>query len=83
MVSTSSPEKDGFIDPYAPSVPLASKSSYFTPITPFSNAYNRFAQWRTDLGLPNPGTVENLQKEVKSAHMNLRRLFRDLLASKY
>jgi Eukaryotic porin. len=68
MVYTSSSEKDAFIDPYATSAPIASKPPYFTPIAPFSNAYDRFAQWRANLGLPNPGTVENLQKEVKSAH---------------
>jgi mitochondrial import receptor subunit TOM40 len=66
MVISSFPEKDGFIDPYASSAPPASKPAYFTAIAPFYNAYNRFAQWRTDLGFPNPGTVENLQKEVKS-----------------
>ncbi|KDQ60810.1 hypothetical protein JAAARDRAFT_151570 [Jaapia argillacea MUCL 33604] len=31
--------------------------------------YNRFSKWRSDLGLPNPGSVENLQKEVKSTHL--------------
>ena len=40
-------------------------SSYFNPISPFFNAYDRFARWRAYLGLPQPGTVENLQKEVK------------------
>ena len=39
--------------------------SYFNPVSPFFNAYDRFARWRADLGLPQPGTVENLQKEVK------------------
>lgn len=39
--------------------------SYFNPISPFFNGYGRFARWRSDLGLPHPGTVENLQKEVK------------------
>ncbi|KZT68156.1 hypothetical protein DAEQUDRAFT_812314 [Daedalea quercina L-15889] len=37
----------------------SSKSSAF-------NVFHRFASWRNSLGLPNPGTVENLQKEVKS-----------------
>lgn len=65
MASTSHTEKDGLVDPYAPHTPIPSKSSYFNPISPFTDAYDRFAQWRTDLGLPHPGTVENLQKEVK------------------
>jgi mitochondrial import receptor subunit TOM40 len=55
------PVKDVLLDPYSPS----SRSSYFAPISPFFNAYDRFALWRADLGLPQPGTVENLQKETK------------------
>lgn len=39
--------------------------SYFNPVSPFFNAYDRFARWRADIGLPQPGTVENLQKETK------------------
>ncbi|KAF9005661.1 eukaryotic porin/Tom40 [Cyathus striatus] len=35
------------------------------PRLTFLQCYDRFAQWRSDLGLPNPGSVENLQKEVK------------------
>jgi mitochondrial import receptor subunit TOM40 len=31
----------------------------------WSNLYSRFAQWREELNLPNPGTVESLQREVK------------------
>jgi len=38
-------------------------------VGPFANVYNRFASWRKALDLPNPGTVENLQKEVKSTHL--------------
>ncbi|PCH38164.1 hypothetical protein WOLCODRAFT_136074 [Wolfiporia cocos MD-104 SS10] len=37
--------------------------------SPLVNLYNRFASWRTSLGLPNPGSVENLQKEVKATHL--------------
>ena len=40
-------------------------SSSFNPFSPLTNAYKRFAKWRTDLGLPQPGTIENIQKEVK------------------
>jgi mitochondrial import receptor subunit TOM40 len=43
-----------------------SKSSTFPVFSPFVNAYSRLSSWRAALGLPNPGTVENLQKEVKS-----------------
>ncbi|KAJ7632633.1 eukaryotic porin-domain-containing protein [Roridomyces roridus] len=58
------PVKDTLIDP-SPSL----RYSYFTPISPLFNAYDRFSLWRADLGLPQPGTVENLQKEVKSTHL--------------
>ena len=53
------------VDPHALISPLPLKSSYFNPFSPFTGAYDRFARWRADLGLPHPGTVENLQKEVK------------------
>jgi len=39
------------------------------PFTPFTNIYSRFDAWRTALDLPNPGTVENMQKEVKTVHL--------------
>ncbi|KAJ7155951.1 eukaryotic porin-domain-containing protein [Mycena crocata] len=60
------PVKDTLLDPYSPSNP----HSYFSPISPLFNAYDRFALWRADLGLPHPGTVENLQKETKSTHLS-------------
>ncbi|KAH9934705.1 eukaryotic porin-domain-containing protein [Fomitopsis serialis] len=37
-----------------------------TSKSPAFNVFHRIASWRSSLGLPNPGTVENLQKEVKS-----------------
>ncbi|KAH6918557.1 mitochondrial import receptor subunit tom40, partial [Coprinopsis sp. MPI-PUGE-AT-0042] len=40
------------------------------PMSPFFNAYDRVASWRRDLGLPHPGSVENLQKEVKGTHLS-------------
>ncbi|RDB21047.1 putative mitochondrial import receptor subunit tom40 [Hypsizygus marmoreus] len=70
MASTSHSEKDGVLDPYAPESSITTTYSYFNPISPFTDAYDRFAQWRTDLGLPHPGTVENLQKEVKATHLS-------------
>jgi len=72
MASTLHSEKDVLGDTHALlHVPL--KSSYFNPLSPFTDAYDRFAQWRADLGLPHPGTVENLQKEVKGTYNNKRR----------
>ncbi|KAJ7685198.1 eukaryotic porin-domain-containing protein [Mycena polygramma] len=59
------PVKDTLLDSY-PSL----RYSYFAPISPLFNAYDRFALWRADLGLPHPGTVENLHKETKSTHLS-------------
>ncbi|KAF4576576.1 translocase of outer mitochondrial membrane [Pleurotus pulmonarius] len=70
MATADSTGKDGIFDPYAPSAPLTTKPSYWIPLSPFNDIYDRFSQWRADLGLPHPGTVENLQKEVKSTHLS-------------
>ncbi|KAF7440509.1 translocase of outer mitochondrial membrane [Pleurotus ostreatus] len=70
MATADSTGKDGIFDPYAPSAPLTTKPSYWIPLSPFNDMYDRFSQWRADLGLPHPGTVENLQKEVKSTHLS-------------
>ncbi|KAH9951895.1 eukaryotic porin-domain-containing protein [Amylocystis lapponica] len=61
------------------SPPLSAKvdlptPSYLAPSPPSSSwplggLYNRYASWRKSLDLPNPGSVENLQKEVKSTHL--------------
>jgi mitochondrial import receptor subunit TOM40 len=64
MASTLHTEKV-LVDTHVPLSPIPIKSSYFNPLSPFTDAYDRFARWRADLGLPHPGTVENLQKEVK------------------
>lgn len=56
-------DKEARQSPYVHPTPVV--PSYFNPVSPFFNAYDRFARWRADLGLPQPGTVENLQKEVK------------------
>ncbi|KAF9069602.1 eukaryotic porin-domain-containing protein [Rhodocollybia butyracea] len=58
---------DAPINPY-PSFPPAVPSSP-TSSNLFSSYINRFSKWRADLGLPNPGSVENLQKEVKATHL--------------
>ena len=52
----------------SPSSKMASTSSsspFTSVVSPLANAYDRFSQWRTALGLSSPGTVENLTKEVK------------------
>ncbi|KAJ8078790.1 translocase of outer mitochondrial membrane [Marasmius tenuissimus] len=51
--------------PSSLSVPPPSSSSSVFPIS----VYNRFQKWRSELGLPNPGSVESLQKEVKAVHL--------------
>ncbi|KAH7889672.1 eukaryotic porin-domain-containing protein [Phlebopus sp. FC_14] len=70
MASASFPsEKNGLNDP-SPSPPQPSqKSSYFAAISPLTSVFGRFSEWRKSLDLPNPGTVENLQKEVKLTHL--------------
>ncbi|EIM90027.1 uncharacterized protein STEHIDRAFT_51290 [Stereum hirsutum FP-91666 SS1] len=55
--------------PSSSSALASSSSSKPTFLSPLSNAYNRFSGWRAALGLSNPGSVENLQKEVKNTHL--------------
>ncbi|KAI0273639.1 eukaryotic porin-domain-containing protein [Gloeopeniophorella convolvens] len=55
---------------YIPAPVSSQNSSLPTVLSPLANVYSRFSSWRTALGLPNPGTVENLQKEVKSTHLS-------------
>ena len=43
---------------------LPASGGFFSSI---ARAYDRFFAWRTGLGLPQPGNVESLQKEIKSA----------------
>ncbi|KZO95290.1 hypothetical protein CALVIDRAFT_516555 [Calocera viscosa TUFC12733] len=38
-------------------------------VSPFTNAYSRFSNWRASFGLPNPGSSENLQKEIKTVQL--------------
>jgi len=59
--------------PAAPAPPVTAVPpawSYFNPVSPLFNAYDRFATWRRDLGLPHPGSAENLQKEAKGTHLS-------------
>lgn len=59
----SSLEKDAH---YETSISVdSSPSSSSGVFGPALNIYNRIGQWKEALGLPNPGTVENISKEVK------------------
>ena len=42
-----------------------SSSPFASVVSPLTNAYGRLSQWKAAFGLTNPGTVENLTKEVK------------------
>ncbi|KAH9180557.1 eukaryotic porin-domain-containing protein [Lactarius sanguifluus] len=55
--------------PYTEPPTQPKKSTLFSAFSPLANASSRFSSWRTALGLPNPGSVENLQKEVKTTHL--------------
>jgi mitochondrial import receptor subunit TOM40 len=59
-------EKSVSLGPYTETSAPSKSSASFPVFSPFVNAYSRLSGWRAALGLPNPGTVENLQKEVKS-----------------
>jgi mitochondrial import receptor subunit TOM40 len=65
-------EKSLNLGPYTETSAPSKNSILFRPLSPFANAYSRFSSWRATLGLPNPGTVENLQKEVKCEHFTVR-----------
>lgn len=40
------------------------------PVTrPIASTYNRFDAWKTNMGLYQPGTVENLTREIKQTHL--------------
>ena len=43
----------------------SSSSPFASVVSPLAHVYDRFSQWKIALGLSNPGTVENLTKEVK------------------
>jgi len=63
-------EKALSLGPYTETSAPSKSSTLFPVVSPFANAYSRFSSWRAALGLPNPGSVENLQKEVKTTHLN-------------
>ncbi|TFY74723.1 hypothetical protein EWM64_g9290 [Hericium alpestre] len=66
-------EKSPFPDAVpAPSTSYSSPPSGragFSALSPLTSVYQRFQNWRSSLGLPNPGSVENLGKEVKNTHL--------------
>lgn len=75
-------EKDGGLSSTSISTPLtppASSTSYLGPLagvaSPITNAFSRFSSWKSSRGLTSPGTVENLQKEVKRACIRSHRAF--------
>ena len=51
-------------DVFVAAVPSTSTAhtGLFAPVT---NLYGRLQAWRQSLELPNPGTIENLQSQVK------------------
>jgi hypothetical protein len=59
-------EKTPSLGSYTETSAPSKSSTHFPVFSPFANAYSRLSSWRAALGLPNPGSVENLQKEVKS-----------------
>jgi mitochondrial import receptor subunit TOM40 len=61
-------EKSPALGPYTVTSAPSKNSALLSAFTPLASAYSRFSSWRTGLGFSNPGTVENLQKEVKSEH---------------
>lgn len=71
MTSPTFSEKDGSVNlPIPTQLDTApSKSSYLNAISPLTSAWNRYSEWRTSFGLPNPGSSEQLQKEVKGSFM--------------
>ena len=72
--STSSPSPLLQTASSSSSVP-SERSTFFHALSPFANVYNGFVRWKRSLDLPSPGTVENLQKEVKSAYAFISSLF--------
>lgn len=63
--STPSPAPSAFT-PY-----LDALHSIHRPITnPIANTYSKFEKWKEGFGLYQPGTVENLTREIKRAFSN-------------
>jgi hypothetical protein len=59
-------EKPPSLGPYTENAVPSKNSTLLPSFSTLANAYSRFSSWHIALALPNPGSVENLQKEVKS-----------------
>ncbi|GAB1517993.1 translocase of outer mitochondrial membrane [Rhizoctonia solani] len=76
MASTSFPAQSSEKAPTLTSAPAPPETvvtssplaAFAAAASPFVNTYGRFASWKAGLGLTNPGTTENMQKEVKMTH---------------
>ena len=69
MAANSLAEKDAQPTTYASE--KSTPQTSFSPLSPFLKVYNRFARWRSDLDLPQPGAIENLQKEIKGIVLSI------------
>jgi len=69
-MNTSSTPIASTLESTASTPPSSSRGFLSTAVSPFTSVYDRFQQWRISLGLPNPGQVEDIQKEVKFTHLN-------------
>jgi len=67
--SSSSGKLSGGVE-VLPSKQQTSTSVVSPTFSPVASLFDRFSRWRASFGLPNPGQVEDLQKEVKLTHLN-------------
>lgn len=62
-VASDKPAAPSAFSPY-----LDAAASIFHPVAaPVANTYNKFHGWKESMGLQQPGTVENITKEVQRA----------------
>ena len=65
------PQKSFSLDvPVTSSPSTSSKILSHPALAPAVALYTRLAEWRASLGLPSPGTMENLTKDVKSEYFS-------------
>lgn len=64
-----SAEKPINMEGYPSTVEPIPTTSSFGFLQPVANLWSSFHQHRQNLGLPNPGTIESLQREVKSLYL--------------
>jgi hypothetical protein len=67
VMSVPYPQKSFSLDVPVTSPPSTSSSKILSHpvLAPAVGLYTRFAEWRASLGLPSPGTMENLTKDIK------------------